>query len=162
MYIKNHAILYKAGTIVDEVHPPLTIQYCQESGCTNQSKAITVDSNWRWLEHNGENCFTGNLWNETECPLTDDGASSCAKACSLEGATYEESYGITTDGATLQLDFVTVDNNLTNVGSRTYLMNTDSKVCKSIETTFLSFSPFLSLMNCIFFHDIYHSMRCLT
>lgn len=118
----------KAGTIVAETHPPLNIQTCDKSGCTNQAKSITVDSNWRWLEYEGVNCFTGNLWNETECPLTADGATNCASTCNLEGATYNKSFGITTNDNSLQLNFVTTQSNLTNVGSRTYLMNTDSKV----------------------------------
>jgi cellulose 1,4-beta-cellobiosidase len=72
------------------------------------------------------NCFTGNLWDTTSCPSTDAGAKNCAKVCSLEGATYEETYGITTEGSSLELSFVTTSL-LTNIGSRTYLMNSDSK-----------------------------------
>lgn len=91
-----------------------------------ETKSITVDANWRWLEDTGVNCFTGNLWDETNCPSTASGAKNCAQQCSLEGATYEESYGITTEGNSLKLDFVTKNTpgseELTNVGSRTYLM----------------------------------------
>jgi cellulose 1,4-beta-cellobiosidase len=123
-------LLQQAGTIVTETHPPLTIQTCDSSGCKTVDKSITVDSNWRWLEDSGVNCFTGNLWNGTTCPLTEEGASQCAEICSLEGATYNASYGITTKGDSMQLDFVTTqkDLNLTNVGSRTYLMNTETSV----------------------------------
>lgn len=97
-----------------------------------ETKSITVDANWRWLEDTGVNCFTGNLWDETNCPSTSSGAKNCAQQCSLEGATYEESYGITTEGNSLKLDFVTKNTpgseELTNVGSRTYLMESKDSV----------------------------------
>lgn len=134
----------QAGTIVDETHPPLNVMNCDDSGCTQQSLAITVDSNWRWFEKDGTNCFTGNVWDETECPSTEEGAVQCTADCSLEGATYEESYGITSQDDSLTLAFVTksspgdgsalmkghkrgesVTEELTNVGSRTYLMSSD-------------------------------------
>jgi len=117
----------QAGTIVAETHPALSVSECDSSGCTSSSSSITVDSNWRWLEDGGVNCFTGNEWNATDCPQTEDGASQCAQECNLEGATYETSYGITTEDDSLTLDFVTKSGNLTNVGSRTYLMNGDDK-----------------------------------
>jgi cellulose 1,4-beta-cellobiosidase len=117
----------QAGTIVSEEHPTLSVASCDASGCTSSDMSLTVDSNWRWLEDGGTNCFTGNLWNQTDCPSTAEGASNCAEKCSLEGATYETSYGITTDGDSLTLGFVTKNGNLTNVGSRNYLMNSDDK-----------------------------------
>lgn len=39
--------------------------------------------------------------------------------CALDGAAYESTYGITTSGSSLKLDFVTGS----NVGSRVYLMD---------------------------------------
>jgi cellulose 1,4-beta-cellobiosidase len=56
-------------------------------------------TSWRWLEENGANCFTGNEW---DCSST----STCT-ACNLEGASYQQSYGITTSGSQLKLSFVT-------------------------------------------------------
>ena len=98
----------------------------------------------RWLENGGVNCFTGNTWNQTDCPSTQEGAVECTQDCAVEGATYQESYGITTEGNSLTLSFVTKNTpgqsallqgktkdgkptaeELTNVGSRTYLMDTD-------------------------------------
>jgi len=133
----------KAGTVVPETHPTISIQECTASGqCQTQAKSVTVDANWRWLEDGGVNCFTGNLWNETDCPSTEEGSKTCSQNCALEGATYEESYGIVTTQDSLQLDFVTVNNigavtrdgrrtsktqeELTNVGSRTYMMKDDN------------------------------------
>ena len=46
---------------------------------------------------------------------------TCAANCALDGADYSATYGITTTGNALKLDFVTKGAN-TNVGSRTYLM----------------------------------------
>lgn len=93
------------------------------------------------------NCFTGNTWNQTNCPSTEEGAVECTANCAVEGATYQESYGITSEGNSLTLSFVTKNTpggesallkgkgkdgkpateELTNVGSRTYLMETDDK-----------------------------------
>ena len=150
----------QASQVVTEVHPKLNVQTCGATGCTTVSKSITVDSNWRWLESGGQNCFTvrlakrdwlassslgfghaskntakniakishqklsppsfppyfallihllqGNTWDQTNCPSTEEGATSCAANCALEGATYEESYGIKTEDDQLSLAFVTV------------------------------------------------------
>lgn len=64
------------------------------------------------------NCYTGNTWDTTLCP----DPTTCAKNCALDGADYSGTYGITTSGSTLRLNFVTTGSN-TNVGSRTYLMD---------------------------------------
>jgi len=125
------AVAQQLGSLVAETHPALTIESCTTAGCAPLVKSITVDANWRWLEDTGVNCFTGNLWDETNCPSTTAGAKNCAEQCSLEGATYEESYGITTSGNSMQLDFITKNTpgteELTNVGSRTYLMESTDK-----------------------------------
>jgi len=121
-----------SGSLQVENHPTLSVMSCTASGgCVPQAKSVTVDANWRWLEENAVNCFTGNLWDETNCPSTEAGALNCATSCSVEGATYEESYGITTKADALTLDFITKNTpgteELTNVGSRTYLMASDTK-----------------------------------
>lgn len=122
----------QAGKLVVETHPPITVSSCTTTGCTKQTKSVTVDANWRWLEDSAVNCYTGNLWDQTNCPSTEAGALNCAKNCNLEGATYEESYGITSKDDALTLAFITKDTpgtvELTNVGSRTYLMASDTKV----------------------------------
>jgi cellulose 1,4-beta-cellobiosidase len=51
----------------------------------------------------------------------------CAEVCHIEGARYQETYGVTTSGDELKLKFVTKHQYGTNVGSRMYLMeNTDT------------------------------------
>jgi cellulose 1,4-beta-cellobiosidase len=73
------------------------------------------------------------------CPETEEGAKGCATSCNLEGADYVASYGITTEGDSMSMDFITVNEymkkqmklgageTLTNVGSRVYMMNTEDK-----------------------------------
>lgn len=109
----------QAGTLTTETHPPLTVSQCTSSGCTTSQQSIVIDANWRWLHTKTgyTNCYTGNTWNATICP---DGVT-CAANCALDGADYSSTYGITTSGNALKLDFVTTGTN-TNVGSRTYLM----------------------------------------
>jgi cellulose 1,4-beta-cellobiosidase len=109
----------QAGTLTTETHPALTVSQCTASGCTTSAQSIVIDSNWRWLHTTTgyTNCYTGNTWNATICP---DGVT-CAANCALDGADYSGTYGITTTGNALKLNFVTTSAQ-TNVGSRTYLM----------------------------------------
>jgi cellulose 1,4-beta-cellobiosidase len=111
----------QAGTNTAETHPPLTVSKCTASGCTTSTQSIVLDANWRWLHTKTgyTNCYTGNTWNATLCP---DGVK-CAANCALDGADYSGTYGITTTGNALKLDFVTTGSTGTaNIGSRTYLM----------------------------------------
>ena len=113
----------QVGTLTAEVHPPLTWQTCTSGGCTTNNGKIVLDSNWRWLHSTSgsTNCYTGNTWDATLCP--DD--VTCAKNCALDGANYASTYGITTSGSSLRINFVTTSG-AKNVGSRVYLMADDS------------------------------------
>lgn len=63
---------------------------------------------------------SGNTWDASLCP--DD--ATCAANCALDGADYSGTYGISSSGNALTLQFVTGS----NVGSRVYLLDsTDSK-----------------------------------
>ncbi len=99
--------------------PALTVSQCTKSGCTTSTQSVVVDANWRWLHEVGgyTNCYTGNTWDKTICT----NGVTCAANCALEGAEYATTYGVTTSGDSLTLDFVTVATE-TNVGSRLYLM----------------------------------------
>ncbi|KAJ6114832.1 Glycoside hydrolase family 7 [Penicillium sp. IBT 16267x] len=102
-------------------HPSLTWEKCASGGsCTEQSGSVVVDANWRWVHdiNSSTNCYTGNTWDATLCP--DD--TTCAANCALDGADYSGAYGVTTDGSSLTLGFVTGS----NFGSRLYLMEDDS------------------------------------
>jgi cellulose 1,4-beta-cellobiosidase len=113
------AYAQQIGTLQTETHPPLTWQTCTASGCTTNQGAVTLDSNWRWLHAvgNSTNCYTGNTWNTTLCPNN----VACAQNCALDGASYASTYGVTTSGDSLQIDFVTTSTQK-NVGARLYLM----------------------------------------
>jgi cellulose 1,4-beta-cellobiosidase len=120
------ALAQNAGTLTAEKHPQMPFQVCDGAGCKTSKGEVVLDSNWRWL-HTKEgyaNCYDGNKWVAEHCP---DG-KACASNCALEGAEYEKVYGITTpkDGA-LKLQFVTKNGNGANVGSRVYLMESETK-----------------------------------
>ncbi|KAF9077774.1 glycoside hydrolase [Rhodocollybia butyracea] len=120
------AIAYgqQIGTLTAETHPPLTWQQCTASGCTTQSSSVVLDANWRYLHEVGSstNCYQGNTWDTSICTSP----SVCASQCALDGAAYQSTYGITSTGNSLTLDFVTVSQQA-NVGSRVYLMAPGSK-----------------------------------
>ncbi|CZT43176.1 probable Probable 1,4-beta-D-glucan cellobiohydrolase B [Rhynchosporium secalis] len=113
----------QVGTLTPEVHPPLTWQTCTAYGsCTTIAGKVVLDHNWRWLHSStGTNCYTGNTWNPTFCPTN----TACATNCQLDGADYSGTYGATTTGNALRLNFVTQGANR-NVGSRLFLMADDS------------------------------------
>ncbi len=122
----------QVGTNTAETHPALTWQKCTTAGgCTTQNGKVVLDANWRWVHNVGgsTNCYTGNTWDATLCP--DD--VTCAANCALDGADYSGTYGVTTSGNALTLKFVTNNSNGKNVGSRLYLMATD--------TTYQEFNP---------------------
>ncbi|KZV94032.1 cellobiohydrolase I-I [Exidia glandulosa HHB12029] len=115
----------QVGTNTAETHPSLPWQKCTGSGsCTQQAGSIVLDANWRWLHTTTgyTNCYTGNTWNTTLCP---DGAT-CAANCALDGADYSGTYGITTSGNALTLNFVT-NGAQKNIGSRVYLMASETE-----------------------------------
>lgn len=99
---------------------------CSESGCTTESTKAVLDANWRWAHTTTgyTNCYTGNKWDATLCP---DG-KTCAENCAIDGADYEGTYGITTpESGALKLSFVKTNDNGKNVGSRLYLLESDTE-----------------------------------
>ncbi|KAK3383090.1 glycoside hydrolase family 7 protein [Lasiosphaeria ovina] len=117
----------QVGTNTAEKHPSLPMQVCTAAGsCTKENTAVVLDANWRWthVTTGYTNCYSGSDWNTTACP---DG-KTCAANCAIDGADYAKTYGVTTpsDGA-LKLQFVTKNDNGANVGSRLYLMASDTK-----------------------------------
>ncbi|PPR06726.1 hypothetical protein CVT26_001331 [Gymnopilus dilepis] len=126
------------GTYTAESHPKLSWEKCTASGgCVAQSSgAITLDANWRWVHSTSSttNCYTGNTWDATLCP----DPTTCASNCALDGADYADTYGITTTGNSLTLKFVQPNANGKNVGSRVYLMasNTEYEMFKLLNQEF--------------------------
>lgn len=106
-----------------------------------------IDANWRWSDVDGTNCYKGTLWNATLCPDPE----TCASACSLEGADYAATYGVTTSGGAVRLNFSTYDSraNTTSIGSRLYVLGDDStyEVFK-LKNMELSFEVDVSTLGC--------------
>ncbi|KAH6881934.1 Esterase/lipase/thioesterase [Alternaria rosae] len=118
----------QVGTSTTETHPKMTWQTCTGTGgnsCTTKQGSIVLDANWRWshVTSGYTNCYDGNSWNTTACP---DG-STCTKNCAIDGADYSGTYGIKTSSNSLSLQFVTKGSYSANIGSRTYLMESDTK-----------------------------------
>jgi len=127
LLLSSSSLAQKIGSLKDESHPTLTVQECTlKGGCATQTKSVVIDSNWRWIHEKEKpiNCYTGNLWNGTLCP----DPATCASNCVIEGAAeeYASTYGVTTSGSSLKLDFVTAGTTSTNVGSRLYLLDDES------------------------------------
>lgn len=113
------------GTQTAEKHPQMTIQRCATGGeCSAEQGEVVLDGNWRWLHSTSgtTNCYTGNSWDSNLCP----DATTCAKRCALDGADYKGTYGITSTGTDLKLNFVTQGQYSKNIGSRTYYMESPS------------------------------------
>ena len=124
--IVGYAIGQQIGTNSPENHPPLTIQSCSSPGqCQTEQRSVVLDSNWRWTHtvSGTQNCYTGNEWDKNLCP----DAVTCAKNCALDGADYRGTYGVTTTGSSLKLNFVTHGPYSSNIGSRLYLLDSDSE-----------------------------------
>ncbi|KAK1149729.1 hypothetical protein N8T08_005283 [Aspergillus melleus] len=114
----------KVGTQQTETHPSLTWQTCTSSGsCTTNNGKVVIDANWRWVHtvDGYTNCYTGNKWDTSICSTNAD----CATKCAVDGANYQQTYGVTTSGDSLRLNFVT-QSQQKNVGSRLYLMKDDN------------------------------------
>ncbi len=119
------AAAQQAGDQQSETHPAITWKKCTSGGsCTQTSASVVIDSNWRWLHEVGgtENCYDGNEWTSV-CST----GAECAENCALEGADYKKTYGASTSGDALTLKFLTKHEYGTNIGSRFYLMNGDTK-----------------------------------
>jgi cellulose 1,4-beta-cellobiosidase len=112
------------GTQQSENHPKLTWQQYTSSGSsTQQSGSIVLDSNWRWVHDSGTtNCYDGNEWSSDLCPDPE----TCSSNCYLDGADYSGTYGITSNGSSLKISFVTEGSYSTNIGSRVYLLKDEN------------------------------------
>lgn len=107
----------QVGTVEAEVHPSIAWELCTSAGgCTTQAGQVVLDSNWRWIHSTSSdtNCFEGNEWNATLCP----DPVTCAFNCALDGADYSSTYGVTTSGNALAINFI----DTTYVGARLFLM----------------------------------------
>ncbi|KAK4158034.1 glycoside hydrolase [Chaetomidium leptoderma] len=113
-------------SLTAETHPSMQWSKCTSGGsCTSVAGSITIDANWRWTHQlsSATNCYDGNKWDTSVCK---DGVS-CAAKCCVDGAEYSNTYGITASGNSLNLKFVQKGQYSTNIGSRTYLMENETK-----------------------------------
>ncbi|PKS11794.1 hypothetical protein jhhlp_001087 [Lomentospora prolificans] len=116
----------QACSLTTETHPSLNWKKCSAGGsCSNVAGSVTIDSNWRWTHtvSGSTNCYDGNKWDTSICTS----GATCASACCVDGADYATTYGIKTSGDSLSLQFVTKHQYGTNVGSRVYLMENETK-----------------------------------
>jgi len=110
--------------VTPEQQPQFNYQSCDANSCTTAQSSVVLDANWRWLHqpNMGANCYDGS-WNVS--------SQTEAQQCVLEGIStegYEGTYGITTPGYdTLDMDYVTNHQYGTNVGARTYLMESPER-----------------------------------
>ncbi|KAK3934830.1 cellulose 1,4-beta-cellobiosidase [Diplogelasinospora grovesii] len=115
----------QACSLTAETHPSMTWSTCTGNGaCTSNTGSVTIDANWRWTHalSNTTNCYSGNLWDSSIC----NSDTTCAAQCCVDGADYANTYGVSTSGNALNLKFVTKGQYSTNVGSRMYLMASDT------------------------------------
>ncbi|KAA0201489.1 Glycosyl Hydrolase 7 [Hyalella azteca] len=117
----------KKGTQTQELHLDMPISNCESGSCSTQATKITIDSNWRWTHDisSATNCYTGNEWSSQFCPDSD----TCTANCAIDGVdqnTWTGTYGITAGGGSVTLKFVTHGPYSTNIGSRLYLLESDS------------------------------------
>eukprot|EP00438_Fugacium_kawagutii_P025437 Skav204282 [mRNA] locus=scaffold409:225873:227324:+ [translate_table: standard] len=113
----------QGGVHTEEYHPQIPLWTCTSSGCSEETKSITLDANWRWL-HNGQytNCYKDGEFDQTLCP----DPLTCAENCHLEGNSerqYKSTYGISEKRNGIELGFVTKTKYGTNFGSRVYMMD---------------------------------------
>nr|AGM37865.1 family 7 cellobiohydrolase [Chelura terebrans] len=117
----------QAGTQTEEVHLSMPIQNCESGSCSSESTSIVLDSNWRWAHAIDDytNCYDGNEWIEEYCP----DAATCTENCAIDGvddASWSSTYGISSSGDGITLTFVTEGTYSTNIGSRVYLLASDT------------------------------------
>jgi len=116
----------QAGSLTNNEVLNLPMEECDAGeNCRKVSTSAVLDANWRWIHDDGyTNCYTGNTWDSGYCP----DAQSCTENCYLEGvsaAEYRSTYGISTSGDSMTLKFVTEGQYSKNIGSRTYLLDSN-------------------------------------
>lgn len=115
----------KVGTAVQEQHPQMPLWTCTLAGCSQETKSLTIDSNWRWV-HNADytNCYMDSSWNPLLCP----DPLTCSANCQLEGISasqYENTLGVDTMEDGIELKFATETVYGANYGSRLYMMESE-------------------------------------
>merc|ERR1719245_1732997 len=131
----------QAGSLTNNEVLSLPMEECQAGeNWKKVSTSAVLDANWRWIHDNGyTNCYTGNTWDSGYCP----DAQSCTENCFLEGVSaseYRSTYGISTSGDSMTLKFVTEGQYSKNIGSRTYLLDSNHERYEMFELLNQEFS----------------------
>ncbi|KAF2364174.1 Glycoside hydrolase family 7 [Trinorchestia longiramus] len=112
------------GTVVEEYHPPLPSQVCDETGCVTEETSFVMDASRRWLYSVADNGQTNCLGSEGYDPVLCPDDLTCAQNCAVAGVTqeqYDVTYGITTEGNSITLRYHTDS----TTGSNGYLLATE-------------------------------------
>lgn len=143
---KNHHHLQELQDIIEAVESSSDGGDHPASGTLNKEEVVeievekdgvkgkqrlVVDSNWRWTTGSGGNNKYANCYAATDfdkavckdCVVGSGDPEKCAGEAVLQGAKYKEGYGVTTEGNTVELNFVTMGAGGKNIGSRLYLLD---------------------------------------
>jgi len=146
-----YATAQQIGHQKSEYHPNLNLHICSnDGGCQLTQKAVTMDANWRWTHkvNTYTNCYTGTEWDREFC--SDDGFE-CASKCAIDGVDTTDmrnTYGVTSDGDNLRLNFVTQAQYSKNVGSRMYMLDGDNYFMFTLKNKEFSFDVDVSQLPC--------------
>jgi len=110
------------GTVTPNTILPFPITIDGQS----QSTFVTLDSNWRWIHSRSgtENCFAGTDWVSKYCP----DSATCSSNCVIEGVSssdWKSPYGVSVNGNSVRLNYVTQGTYGANYGSRLYVLASD-------------------------------------
>jgi cellulose 1,4-beta-cellobiosidase len=144
----------EVGQQKQEYHPPMSLSTCTKTGgCQKAQKSMTVGCELEMDPQCGRihqclcthsvsyivinigiiidyQCYTGTTWDSSFCP----DPKSCAKNCAIDGVDTNDmknTYGVTSDGDKLRLNFVTQGQCSKNVGSR---LLSFSALCRLLKT----------------------------
>jgi cellulose 1,4-beta-cellobiosidase len=139
-----------------EDHPKLSWKNCTISGgCETVNGEVVLDANWRWLHvvDGWKGCFEGNTWNYANC----NSNSNCTDTCAIEGAgPYPRLYGVNATQDSLSLKYKTYFDFSSNIGSRVYLMASETKYQMFVlMNNELAFDVDLSAVECGFNSALY-------
>ncbi|PKS08736.1 hypothetical protein jhhlp_004789 [Lomentospora prolificans] len=125
------AVGQRVGREQYERHPSLAWKRCDTNNtCETVNGEIVLDADWRWLHQNAGylSCYEYGLWNEKMYDYEDpDPNLTYAKECSIEGADYERTYGITARNDSVTLKYRTNADFAHNLNSRIYLLEATKK-----------------------------------
>ncbi|KAI4861589.1 glycoside hydrolase family 7 protein [Hypoxylon rubiginosum] len=127
----------KPGSTPD-VHPELTTYRCTVAdGCAEATNYLVLDSSAHWIHQANNQDLGCGSWgsgpDETACPTKE----ACAQNCIMEGQSDYKSIGVTTDGASLNMQLIVGAN---VVSPRIYLLDEAKENYEMMKLTGAEFS----------------------